>query len=259
VAGLRLPRLLRLLKIMRLLKIFRMAHIRPELMWWFQYSRHANLFKLIYLIVAMVVLVHYIACAFMLVLGDESLGSNSWMQLEECEFPSNTEIELRLLTSPPKLDCLVFRDYYNDLQTMPGIGTIHQTLDVRMKTESGFNKPAKVLFTTQAAMDVILEIHDCAAARKDDRHECILDDCFVEGDVYESCADTSQDMSYVTAFYFSMLLVMGESIGPKLIEERVRRYTHMSDDKRRSVEPFNTRALAQKLAIECSPLPHNNN
>ena len=35
--GLRLPRLLRLLKIMRLLKVFRMAHIRPELMWWFQY------------------------------------------------------------------------------------------------------------------------------------------------------------------------------------------------------------------------------
>ena len=60
--GLRLPRLLRLLKVMRLLKIFRMMNFRPELVWWFQYSRHANLFRLLYLLSAMLVLVHYIAC-----------------------------------------------------------------------------------------------------------------------------------------------------------------------------------------------------
>lgn len=97
--GLRIPRLLRLLKIMRLLKVLRMAHFRPELMWWFQYSRHANLIQLSKVILGMVILVHYIACAFMMVLGDSE--DLNWMSVEQCDYPDNTESQLRLMASPP--------------------------------------------------------------------------------------------------------------------------------------------------------------
>ena len=72
-----------------------MAHVRPELMWWFQYSRHANLIRLFNLFFGMVILVHYIACIFMMVLGPGATGDEpNWFQLAECEFPDNTEVSL---------------------------------------------------------------------------------------------------------------------------------------------------------------------
>ena len=62
-----------------------MAHIRPELMWWFQYSRHANLIRLFNLFFGMVILVHYIACIFMMVLGPDFTDDINWFQVSRCK------------------------------------------------------------------------------------------------------------------------------------------------------------------------------
>jgi len=87
---LRIPKLLRLLKVMRILKIVRLAEMRPELMWWLQYSRNANLINLFRLIIYFTTTVHLFACLFYMVLGSteiyQSHMDNSWMALKECEF-----------------------------------------------------------------------------------------------------------------------------------------------------------------------------
>ena len=47
-----------------------------------------------------------------------------------------------------------------------------------------------------------------------------LDGCVVEGDASGICSDGGIDVTYTTAYYSSMLLIMGESIGPKLVSEK---------------------------------------
>ena len=57
--GLRLPRLLRLVRLLRVLKVLR---INPELKRWLQYSRHANLLRLVRLIIVFLSITHFMAC-----------------------------------------------------------------------------------------------------------------------------------------------------------------------------------------------------
>ncbi|KAG7390110.1 hypothetical protein PHYPSEUDO_008813 [Phytophthora pseudosyringae] len=57
--ALRVPRLLRLVQLLRVAKVFKM---RPELRRWLQYSRHANLLRLVRLVVSFLVINHYVAC-----------------------------------------------------------------------------------------------------------------------------------------------------------------------------------------------------
>ncbi|KAF1332318.1 Voltage-gated ion channel, partial [Globisporangium splendens] len=57
--ALRVPRLLRLVRLLRVIKIFK---IRPELRRWLQYSRHANLLRLIRLVLSFLAINHYVAC-----------------------------------------------------------------------------------------------------------------------------------------------------------------------------------------------------
>ncbi|KAG1705231.1 hypothetical protein DVH05_004162 [Phytophthora capsici] len=57
--ALRVPRLLRLVRLLRVAKVFKM---RPELRRWLQYSRHANLLRLVRLVVSFLVINHYVAC-----------------------------------------------------------------------------------------------------------------------------------------------------------------------------------------------------
>lgn len=57
--ALRAPRLLRLVRLLRVVKIFK---IRPELRRWLQYSRHANLLRLVRLVLGFLVINHYVAC-----------------------------------------------------------------------------------------------------------------------------------------------------------------------------------------------------
>ena len=84
--GLKLPRLLRLLKLMRLMRILKMAKIRPELIWWFQYSRNSNIFKLLAMIVAILVFVHVLTCSFAVVM------ENVWFSRQDCEEFSTAEL-----------------------------------------------------------------------------------------------------------------------------------------------------------------------
>ncbi|RLN83140.1 hypothetical protein BBJ28_00006248 [Nothophytophthora sp. Chile5] len=68
--GLRIPRLLRLV---RLLRVVRIVKIRPELRRWLQYSRHANLLRLVRLVASFLVINHYVACIWSgLVMSDET-------------------------------------------------------------------------------------------------------------------------------------------------------------------------------------------
>ncbi|KAG7401121.1 hypothetical protein PHYBOEH_003004 [Phytophthora boehmeriae] len=67
---LRVPRLLRLVRLLRVAKIFK---LRPELRRWLQYSRHANLFRLVRLVASFLVATHYIACFWYgIVMSDET-------------------------------------------------------------------------------------------------------------------------------------------------------------------------------------------
>lgn len=242
--GLRLPRLLRLLKIVRILKIIRMMNIRPELMWWIQYSRHANLFKLFWIIVVLIIFVHYVACIFQFIVGTNEPGENTWFQRTECDDVTNTDRQVRPrspfppppppphpfrrpLTPPnptrPQLrleadsvareHCLTFRDFYTAL-IPERFGFAPETLDQRLKDAS-----ERVLNATMDEMVAIINLYgnfcekgeeNCAEDSTD------LDDCFLEEDPMQSCDQADFSMSYTTAYYNSMLLIMGESIGPGL-------------------------------------------
>uniref|UniRef100_K3X6M9 Cyclic nucleotide-binding domain-containing protein n=1 Tax=Globisporangium ultimum (strain ATCC 200006 / CBS 805.95 / DAOM BR144) TaxID=431595 RepID=K3X6M9_GLOUD len=57
--ALRVPRLLRLVRLLRVIKIFK---LRPELRRWLQYSRHANLLRLVRLVLSFLAINHYVAC-----------------------------------------------------------------------------------------------------------------------------------------------------------------------------------------------------
>ncbi|OWZ22430.1 Voltage-gated Ion Channel [Phytophthora megakarya] len=68
--ALRMPRLLRLVRLMRVAKVFK---IRPELRRWLQYSRHANLLRLVRLVASFLVINHYVACFwFGLVMSEQT-------------------------------------------------------------------------------------------------------------------------------------------------------------------------------------------
>ncbi|KAL3672429.1 hypothetical protein V7S43_003111 [Phytophthora oleae] len=68
--ALRVPRLLRLVRLLRVAKVFKM---RPELRRWLQYSRHANLLRLVRLVVSFLVINHYVACFwFGLVMSEQT-------------------------------------------------------------------------------------------------------------------------------------------------------------------------------------------
>ncbi|KAH7470634.1 hypothetical protein PRIC2_001335 [Phytophthora ramorum] len=68
--ALRVPRLLRLVRLMRVAKVFKM---RPELRRWLQYSRHANLLRLVRLVVSFLIINHYVACFWYgLVMSDQT-------------------------------------------------------------------------------------------------------------------------------------------------------------------------------------------
>jgi hypothetical protein len=246
--GLRLPRLLRLLKIVRILKIIRMMNIRPELMWWIQYSRHANLFKLFWIIIVLIIFVHYVACIFQFIVGTNEPGENTWFQRTECDDVTNTDRQVRPrspfppppppphpfrrpLTPPnptrPQLrleadsvareHCLTFRDFYTAL-IPERFGFAPETLDQRLKDAS-----ERVLNATMDEMVAIINLYgnfcekgeeNCAEDSTD------LDDCFLEEDPMQSCDQADFSMSYTTAYYNSMLLIMGESIGPGLTSEK---------------------------------------
>ena len=205
---------------MRLLKVIKMAHIRPELMWWFQYSRHANLLRLLYLFSFMVILVHYIACIFMMVLGDKSDKTDpgempTWMELQECKFSDNTDSRLRRMASPPEDVCLSYRDtYYTDFDSIYYAEDVDdpKPLTERLRPLADRLKPVTIRFLNlnQTFVDDLVTTYSQAA----------LDDCLIDGDLYGTCSNTDKTMSYTTAYYFSMLLIMGESIGPSLIVEK---------------------------------------
>lgn len=57
--ALRIPRLLRLVRLLRVVKVLK---IRPEIRRWLQYSRHANLLRLVRLVLSFLVVNHYVAC-----------------------------------------------------------------------------------------------------------------------------------------------------------------------------------------------------
>lgn len=59
--ALRIPRLLRLVRLLRFMKLLK---LRPELQRWLQYSRHANLFRLVRLVASFFVINHYLACVW---------------------------------------------------------------------------------------------------------------------------------------------------------------------------------------------------
>jgi CRP-like cAMP-binding protein len=77
--GFKLPRLLRLLKVMRIMRLVKLAKIRPEVIWWFQYSRHSNLLRLFTLVLIILTGVHYMTCMFFVVM------STVWLSREDCE------------------------------------------------------------------------------------------------------------------------------------------------------------------------------
>ena len=56
-----------------------MAKIRPEIIWWFQYSRHANLIRLVTLIIGIIVIIHYMTCIFYPIM------KTTWMSRQDCE------------------------------------------------------------------------------------------------------------------------------------------------------------------------------
>lgn len=67
--GLRLPRLLRLVKLLRVVKLLR---INPEVNRWLKYSRHANLLRLLGLVMQFLATTHILACLWHgIVVGDE--------------------------------------------------------------------------------------------------------------------------------------------------------------------------------------------
>ncbi|ETL87122.1 hypothetical protein, variant 1 [Phytophthora nicotianae] len=73
--ALRVPRLLRLVRLLRVAKLFKM---RPELRRWLQYSRHANLLRLVRLVVSFLVINHYVACFWYgLVMSDRTRALDS--------------------------------------------------------------------------------------------------------------------------------------------------------------------------------------
>ncbi|KAI9997879.1 hypothetical protein PInf_002136 [Phytophthora infestans] len=73
--ALRVPRLLRLVRILRVAKLFKM---RPELRRWLQYSRHANLLRLVRLVVSFLVINHYVACFWHgMVMSERTRASDS--------------------------------------------------------------------------------------------------------------------------------------------------------------------------------------
>jgi len=51
--------------------------------------------------------------------------------------------------------------------------------------------------------------------------ERIAAGCFLDGNLYESCAEVTVWSQYTTAFYYSMLLIMGEEIEPKSVNEKI--------------------------------------
>ncbi|GMH97435.1 hypothetical protein TrVE_jg3233 [Triparma verrucosa] len=144
--GFKLPRLLRLLKIMRLMRLVKFAKIRPEIIWWFQYSRHSNLLRLFTLVIGVIVVIHYMTCFFFPVM------QNKWLSRLDCED----------LTLPD------FEDYIGDAS-----------------------------------------LHDAVG--------------YGDGAPLQSCTGntTSVATQYATAFYNSMLLIQGEHIDPKSVEEKL--------------------------------------
>jgi CRP-like cAMP-binding protein len=73
--ALRIPRLLRLVRLLRVMKLLK---LRPELQRWLQYSRHANLFRLVRLVMSFLVINHYLACTWYgLVASDENKASDA--------------------------------------------------------------------------------------------------------------------------------------------------------------------------------------
>ena len=83
----KLPRLLRLLKLMRLMRLVKIIKINPEAVWWFQYSRHSNILRLVTLLFSIVGLVHYMTCVFYPVMEDV------WFSREDCEALSLSEYD----------------------------------------------------------------------------------------------------------------------------------------------------------------------
>lgn len=73
--ALRIPRLLRLVRLLRVMKLLK---LRPELQRWLQYSRHANLFRLVRLVMSFLVINHYLACTWYgLVASDENKAADA--------------------------------------------------------------------------------------------------------------------------------------------------------------------------------------
>ncbi|KAG6964788.1 hypothetical protein JG688_00007548 [Phytophthora aleatoria] len=73
--ALRVPRLLRVVRLLRVAKLFKM---RPELRRWLQYSRHANLLRLVRLVMSFLIINHYAACFWYgLVMSDRTRALDS--------------------------------------------------------------------------------------------------------------------------------------------------------------------------------------
>lgn len=56
-----------------------MAKIRPEVVWWFQYSRNSNILRLFSLLICIITVVHYMTCMFFPVMEDV------WFSRADCE------------------------------------------------------------------------------------------------------------------------------------------------------------------------------
>lgn len=97
IKTMRLPRLLRLIKIMRVLRISKLAKSRPEVLWWVLYSKHANVFSLIFQFVALLLITHYMTCLFYW--ANTNDNGTSWFDFEECGHPVDDIIQ-----TPPAQD-----------------------------------------------------------------------------------------------------------------------------------------------------------
>ena len=97
--------------------------------------------------------------------------------------------------------CLEFRDYYDQyFKDLPLANRVRSASEQR-------------LGLTEAYVNGLIETYGLGA----------LDSCYVDGDIFGSCSEADIEMSYTTAYYYSMLLIMGEEIRPGLVSEKVRK------------------------------------
>ncbi|TMW63841.1 hypothetical protein Poli38472_002782 [Pythium oligandrum] len=224
--AMRIPRLLRIIRVLRVLKILK---INPEIRRWLQYSRHANLLRLVRLVASFLIINHYVACIWYGAIESDELKSQdenkSTVHLYISSFYTSLLMimgqNITLYTDPEYVFSVAAMLFGSVLQAVV-FGNVAMLIANYYENQSSHQKKMEWLFASMSRMKLPLDLQN----RINDYYQAMWErHGTLDGAVTAFIPELSRNLAYEVELFLRMDMInrapIFQSCSAKVVQELV--------------------------------------